>query len=96
LSVLHGLADAALAGDALAAAGLRAGGGALGILPQRTAAWFQGGEAKVADIEAAISARLAARKARNFAEADRIRDALKEKGILLEDSASGTTWRRAS
>ena len=49
----------------------------------------------VADIEAAISARLAARKARNFAEADRIREALKEKGILLEDSASGTTWRRA-
>ena len=85
-----------MAGDALAAAGLRAGGGALGILPQRTAAWFQGGEANVADIEAAISARLAARKARNFAEADRIRDALKEKGILLEDSASGTTWRRAS
>jgi cysteinyl-tRNA synthetase len=48
-----------------------------------------------ADIESAITARLAARKAKNWAEADRIRDDLKSKGIILEDGPSGTTWRRA-
>ena len=96
LSALHGLAGDALAGDVPAAASLRAGADVLGILPQRASAWFRGGEDNVADIEAAIAARLAARKAKNFAEADRIRDALKAKGIVLEDSASGTTWRRAS
>ncbi|MCC7281423.1 MAG: cysteine--tRNA ligase, partial [Acetobacteraceae bacterium] len=96
LASLHALSDAALAGDTVAAAGLRAGADVLGILPQPAASWFQGGEDNVADIEAAIEARLAARKARNFAEADRIRDELKARGILLEDSAGGTTWRRAS
>ena len=47
-----------------------------------------------ADIEALINARLAARKARNFAESDRIRDELAAKGIVLEDGAGGTRWRR--
>ncbi len=36
----------------------------------------------------------AARKAKNFAEADRIRDALAAQGVILEDGPSGTTWRR--
>jgi cysteinyl-tRNA synthetase len=45
-------------------------------------------------IENLISARNAARKARNFAEADRIRDESLAAGIILEDGPSGTTWRR--
>jgi cysteinyl-tRNA synthetase len=47
-----------------------------------------------AEIERLIEARLAARKARNFAESDRIRDELLERGILLEDTPGGTRWRR--
>jgi cysteinyl-tRNA synthetase len=51
--------------------------------------------AEVSWIERQIAARNAARKARNFAEADGIRNALALKGILLEDGPGGTTWRRA-
>ena len=40
-------------------------------------------------------ARAAAKKARNFAEADRIRDDLLAQGIVLKDSAAGTTWEAA-
>ncbi len=42
-----------------------------------------------------IAKRAAAKKAKNFAEADAIRDELKAKGILLADSSQGTTWKRA-
>jgi cysteinyl-tRNA synthetase len=45
-------------------------------------------------IEARIAERAAAKKAKNFAEADRIRAELLKQGIVLEDSANGTTWRR--
>ena len=50
---------------------------------------------EAAEIEAQIAARQAARKAKNWAEADRIRDELKAKGIILEDTPQGVKWRRA-
>jgi cysteinyl-tRNA synthetase len=93
LAGLHALADAALAGDAAAAAGLRAAGAVLGLFNATPQAWFQGG-GDAAAIEARIEARRAARAARDFAQADAIRRALEDEGILLEDTAAGTTWRR--
>jgi cysteinyl-tRNA synthetase len=74
---------------------LTAGGAVMGLLQQDAEAWLQGSDKDAAEIEAAIAARNAARKAKNFAEADRIRTDLALKGILLEDAAGVTTWRRA-
>ena len=47
------------------------------------------------DIEALIAERQAARKERNFARADEIRDELLVKGIILEDTREGVKWKRA-
>ncbi|RBP26002.1 cysteinyl-tRNA synthetase [Marinobacter pelagius] len=72
-------------------------GAVLGLLQQDPEAFFQadtGGELTAEEIESLIQARADARKAKNFAEADRIRDELAEKGIILDDSREGTTWRR--
>ena len=74
---------------------LIAGGAVMGLLQQDAEVWLHGGDKDAAEIEAAIAARSAARKAKNFAEADRIRTELALKGILLEDAAGVTTWRRA-
>ncbi|MCO6415666.1 cysteine--tRNA ligase [Siccirubricoccus sp. KC 17139] len=77
----------------LAAAAFREAAEVLGLCAGDPAAWLQGGE-DTSWVEQAIADRLAARKARDFAAADRIRDELKAKGILLEDGPQGTTWRR--
>jgi cysteinyl-tRNA synthetase len=86
-------------------------GGVLGLLQQHPIRFLQGSEriitnlhvpmptlearAETFEVDALIKARAAAKKAKNYAEADRIRKELLEAGIVLEDSAAGTTWRRA-
>ena len=66
---------------------------ALGVLTMSKDEWFQGGEDSGA-IEARIAERAEAKKNRDFAAADRIREELKADGIILEDGPNGTTWRR--
>jgi cysteinyl-tRNA synthetase len=84
----------------LLAGELRALGGVLGILRVAPEQWFRAGASagglSDADIDARIAARLTARKAKNWAESDRIRDELAAAGVILEDKPGGvTTWRRA-
>ena len=55
---------------------------------------FAGEELLDDEIEGLIEERLTARRERNFSRADEIRDLLKEKGIILEDTAQGTRWKR--
>lgn len=67
----------------------------LGILQDNPEAFLKGGNDDAAEIEAQIQARIDAKKAKNWALADKIRDELKAKNIILEDSPDGSTrWRR--
>ena len=78
------------------AAQLRALGGTLGLLQQSPRAYLQGGKAlDAAAIAERIEARAAAKRARDFALADRIRSELADDGVILQDTPAGTTWVRA-
>ena len=79
---------------------LRALAGLIGLLKRDPQIFLQaapesGDDCSLERIETLIAARVAAKKAKNYAESDRIRAELLAAGIVLEDSAQGTTWRRA-
>ena len=100
LAVLFDLARAVnkAHGDVAAAAELRALGGKLGLLGRDPEQYLKGGttgDLGETEIEALMMRRNEARKNRDWAESDRIRDELKAQGVLLEDAPGGNTvWRR--
>ena len=80
---------------AQARADLLAAGHLLGLLTLTPAEWEQGGsEDDKARIDALVQARIDARHAKNWAEADRIRNQLASEGIEIMDGPQGSTWRR--
>ena len=85
-------------GEASLAKQIRGLGGVLGLLQRDGGEFLQAAKSDSrlsnAEIEQQIVARLAAKRDKNFAEADRIRAELKSLGIVLEDGPSGTSWRR--
>jgi cysteinyl-tRNA synthetase len=82
--------------SAQAAALLKGLGRTLGVLQQLPRDYLQGGAALDASrIEALVAERAAAKAAKDYAAADRIRDELAAQGVVLKDSASGTTWVKA-
>ena len=91
-------------GAAARAAELRRLGGILGLLERQPEEWLlthseltgaasTGGRPVAAEIERLVVARTEARRARNWAESDRIRDLLATQGVVLEDGPTGTSWR---
>lgn len=74
---------------------LKSLGAVLGLLQRDADDFMQGETSGELDVDSMILARIEAKKAKNFAEADRIRKELAEAGIILEDTPQGTTWRRA-
>lgn len=83
---------AALKGRIMACADL------LGILQEAPSDWLRGDDSQglsAEAIDALVAERVEAKKAKNYARADAIRAELTEAGVVLEDSSSGTTWRRA-
>jgi len=105
LAALNGLARRLAQTDSSSEASLLAGqlhasGAAMGLLQQAPADWFAQRKGQTdldeSEISTLIARRNEARQSRDFAEADRIRDLLAERGIELKDGADGTSWELAS
>ncbi len=96
LAAMHALASDAAKGSNEAARALKAAGQLIGLFGQSAEEWKAWRPANAAvdegEIERLITARSDARKAKDFAEADRIRDELAAKGIEIKDGPQGTTW----
>ncbi len=100
LAVLFDLASRVNRGETACAPLLVGLGRVLGLLNRDPASFLQRGLSAAgaldeAEIDRLIAARAEAKRARDFKAADRIRDQLKDAGIMLEDSALGTVWRKA-
>jgi len=96
MAVLFELANETNKHDSVQAATLLKSLGAIvGLLQADPDTYLQGDSPQALDVEQRIQDRLDAKKAKNFAEADRIRKELADNGIILEDTPQGTTWRRA-
>ena len=97
ITELHGLRHRAQAQDGLASEELAASLRFLGFLNDSDPRWTERKHSQKFEtpVEALIAARAAARKAKNFAESDRIRDELLAMGVVLKDSKDGTTWELA-
>jgi cysteinyl-tRNA synthetase len=98
LAAFHELRGEAAKGSSGAAAGLKASAQLMGLLQHSASEWAAWRPASLAideaRVESLIAARNAARQAKNFKEADRIRDELAAQGIELEDRKDGaTTWK---
>jgi len=98
ITEMHRLADLAL-DDETAGQQLKATATMLGLMGQSAPDWAawrpEGLEIDEARIDRLIEARAEARQSRDFAEADRLRDELNAMGVVLKDSAEGTTWEIA-
>jgi len=96
IAELFQLANKVFQGDSNAAKQLKALGAVLGLLQRDPNDFLRAAPTGVDEqwIEERIAARQAARKSKNFAEGDRIRNELLEQGIVLEDKGAATTWRR--
>ena len=96
LAVMHGLNSEAQKGNVDAARALKASGKLLGLFGQSAEEWAawrpQSSAIDDAQVEDMITARNAARKAKDFAEADRLRDELTAMGVEIKDGPEGTTW----
>jgi len=96
IAELFQLAGKVFQGDSQAAGQLKALAAVLGLLQRDPNDFLRAAPEGVSEdwIKERIAARQAARKNKNFAEADRVRQDLLDKGIVLEDKGGETTWRR--